>query len=154
MDAYTFALATHNIFRWVVLAAALFALIRVWSGWLGKRNWTATDDKARTFFTIGMDIQFLIGLILYFVLSPFTRSAMGDFGGAMKNPDLRYFAVEHLITMLLAVVLVHVGGAGIKKASDPIIKHKKGVIFFTIAVVLILIRTPWFRPMFRAFTGE
>ena len=150
---YPFMLATHNVFRWVVLAAALYALFRVWSGWLGKRNWDAADDKARTFFTIGMDIQFLVGLILYFVLSPFTKSAMENFGEAMRNPDLRFFAMEHLITMLLATICVHVGSALIKKTADPIAKHKKGVIWFTIAIVLILIRTPWFRPMFRAFTG-
>ena len=58
---------------------------------------------------IALDVQMLLGLLLYGVLSPYTAAAMKDFGAAMRDPVLRFWAVEHLTMMLSAVVLVHVG---------------------------------------------
>ena len=62
---YPILLPLHNILRWVVLIAALFAIYRAFAGWLGKKDWSSTDDKAGMWFTMLMDIQVLVGLILY-----------------------------------------------------------------------------------------
>ena len=62
--------------RWVVVILAVYALVRVYMGLFGKKEFTETDRKALSFFSIGMDIQLLLGLLLYFVLSPVTKAAL------------------------------------------------------------------------------
>jgi hypothetical protein len=139
---YSILLPLHNILRWVVLMAALFAIYRAFAGWLGKKDWTRTDDKAGLWFTMLMDIQVLAGLILYF-LSPVTQSAFQNFGGAMSNTVARFFAVEHILLMVVAAVVAHVGRALTRKASGALSKHKRAAIWFMLALLVVLVAIPW-----------
>jgi hypothetical protein len=105
-------------------------------------------------FMIALDLQLVLGLLLYGILSPFTAQAMADFGGAMRDPSLRFWAVEHLSMMLLAVVLVHVGRVLARKTSNPDKKRTRLLICFGIALLLMLGAIPWpgmstGRPLFR-----
>jgi hypothetical protein len=61
----------------------------------------------------------------------------------MKNADLRFYVIEHIMVMLIALVLVHIGRSKAKKAHTDISKHKTSAIFYTIGLVLILSRFPW-----------
>jgi hypothetical protein len=71
--------------------------------------------------------------------------AMADFGAAMKDDSLRFYAVEHISMMLIAVVLVHIGRAKSKKSKTDIEKFRIASIFFLAALVLILAGIPWSR---------
>jgi uncharacterized membrane protein len=51
--------------------------------------------------------------------------------------------VEHLLGMVIAIVLVHAGRVRIRKAVEPARKHRLAMIFFGIAMVLVIISTPW-----------
>jgi hypothetical protein len=147
MDAYVVVLALHNIMRWVVVVAAIWVIYLVYSGLMQRRSWKATEGQAVRFFTISMDVQLLLGLILYFVLSPITGIALQNFGAAMRDSTLRYFAVEHLLMMVLAVVAVHVGAVMIRRRRDDRSKYVQGAIWMTIAILLILVGIPWQRPL-------
>lgn len=147
---YNTFLVFHNILRWVVLIGGLLAVGRAIWGWQGKKAWTPLDSQFGLIFTIGMDVQLLLGLLLYFVLSPITTTAFADFGGAMADSNVRFFVVEHIFGMVLAVVLVHVGRSRAKKAADALSKHKTAAIFFTLALLVVLAAIPWSRPLFRA----
>lgn len=142
---YTGLLHTHNLFRWLVLIALLAAIVLAIAGWSGRKNWTKKDNIAGLLATIFVDVQLLIGLILYFFVSPITKSALADFGGAMKNPDLRFYAVEHVLLMVVALVFVHVGRSRSKKAVVNARKHKAAAIWYGIALILILAGIPWDR---------
>jgi len=148
---YTFILAVHNIMRWIVVVLALIALVRAYWGWFGKREWSLTDRKVGMYFSISMDVQLLLGLILYFGLSPITRSAIQNIGAAMAEAGLRFFALEHLFFMLLAVIVVHAGTTLSRKAVDPVAKHRRAALWFTLAVLLILIGMPWSRSLIPIF---
>ena len=63
---YTWTLSLHNILRWVVVVLALAAVVNAFWGWLGQRTWTERDRKLGTYFSIALDIQFLLGVLLYF----------------------------------------------------------------------------------------
>src|SRR6185295_158588 len=102
---YGFFLALHNIVRWVALLAGLLSVSRNWQGWRGKKIWEKEDRVAKTVFVIAMDSQFLLGLILYFGLSPVTGQFLANMGEAMKNKELRFYGVEHFALMLSALVL-------------------------------------------------
>jgi len=142
---YTVFLHLHDTLRWLLLAILLVTLVKYLVGWIGNQAWKKLDNILGIVFTSLMDLQLLIGLVLYFVLSPVTKMAFGDFGAAMKNADLRFYAVEHFVMMLVAVVLVHIGRAKSKKAKIDRKKFKTAFIYYTIALVVILAAIPWNR---------
>jgi uncharacterized membrane protein YozB (DUF420 family) len=151
---YAAFLLIHSTLRWVVLALALVALVRAIRGVAGRREWLSGDQSIGAWFTGSVDLQLLLGLVLYFFLSPFTREAFGDFGAAMRNAPLRFFAVEHIIGMVVVVALAHVGRARTKKLSDAGSRHKAALIFYGLALVVMLLSIPWpgmpgGRPLFR-----
>ncbi len=148
---YAAVLMMHSWLRWAVLAAGLIAVLLAATA--GRRPWSSVDDRAAKWFTIVLDVQMLLGLLLYFALSPFTREALGEFGAAMKNPGLRYWAVEHVLGMIIGITLAHVGAARIRKAPANR-RHRLALIFFGLALVAVLASIPWpgmpsGRPLFR-----
>lgn len=151
MDVYQMVLALHNIVRWVALILGILAAVRGFLGWFQNTEWADLDRKFGLYFTISIDIQLLLGLVLYFVLSPITTAAVRDFGTAMGNSGFRFFAVEHAIMMLLAVVFAHLGSALPKRADRSNAKHRRAAIWFTLAVLAMLLGMPWMRPLFPAF---
>ncbi len=142
---YTGLLHTHNMFRWLVLIILVVSVSFAVSGWLKKSNWSKRDSVTGLLLTIFMDIQFLVGIILYAFVSPLTKAAFAGFGAAMKNADLRFYAVEHILIMVIALVLVHVGKVKTKKAVAPWKKHRAAAIFYGISLLLILAGIPWNR---------
>lgn len=139
---YSTILMLHSWVRWAVVLAALYAAFRGGAGWLRGRPWLRADDRAGVLFTIALDIQLVLGLWLY-AISPFTTEAFGSFGTAMRMPELRYWAVEHPVGMVLALALAHVGRARVRKTTDAAARHRRAVIFFGLALAIILFSIPW-----------
>jgi len=139
---YLTLLTLHSWLRWVVILAGLYAFARAASGASGRKSWTPADDRAGFWFSAALDVQVLLGLVLYFFLSPLTAAALNDFGAAMKDSGLRFFAVEHVLGMLIGVALAHIGRARARKA-DSFRRHKVAAIFFGLALIAILATVPW-----------
>ncbi|MDX1414914.1 MAG: hypothetical protein R3293_12035 [Candidatus Promineifilaceae bacterium] len=144
---YNLILIIHNLLRWLVLIFGVLAVIRAFYGWFGKKARAEIDDRLGLGFTVSLDIQLLLGLLLYFFFSPITRTAFQDFGAAMADADLRFFAVEHILMMVIAVVLVHIGRALSRRADSDAGKHKKAAIFFTLGLLVVLAAIPWSRAL-------
>lgn len=136
---YAAVLVVHSWLRWVVLIAGLVAWGR---STFGGGAWTRADDRAGFWFVTALDLQMLIGLLLYFLLSPYTAAAMHDFGGAMKDPTLRYWAVEHAFGMTIGIALAHVGRARARR-GDERSRHRTVTIFFGLALLAIAVSVPW-----------
>ena len=67
----------------------------------------------------------------------------------MKDPGLRFFAVEHLAGMLIAIILIHIGKTQGKKPIGDKAKHRRTMIFYLVALLIILASIPWpFRDLF------
>ncbi len=139
---YTGLLHFHSALRYLVLIFLLVTIIKSFAGWLGKKEYSSLDNKLSLFTLIAVHTQFLIGLILYFV-SPRVKQALSDMGTAMQNSELRFWAVEHISTMIIAVVLITVGRSTSKKTMEATGKHKKVALFFLIGLLLILFAIPW-----------
>jgi uncharacterized membrane protein len=131
---YSFFKNFHSGFRYIVLALILIAIIQSIIGWLGKKPYTDGNRKMNLFALISAHTQLLIGLVLYF-LSPLVQFA----GSTMKNAELRYWTVEHLVMMLVALLLITIGHSRSKKATTPEAKHKAIAIFYVLAVVVIVV---------------
>lgn len=148
-----YVLFFHNLLRWFILLAGLWAVINAITGLSSKRVYSASDKRSGFLFVTFFDLQLLLGLVLYFGNSWFTQLKEGG-AAVMKNTNARFFTIEHEIMMILAWILVHIGSVAIKRAQ-PASKHKKMLIFFGIAFVIMLAFIPWpfraeiARPWFR-----
>ena len=134
-------LVLHSIIRWGVLLCGIWVIANAITGIISKRAFSSNDDRSNLFFMIFCDVQLLFGLILLFTNGWIDKikSGMGDL---MKDPYNRFFVVEHGMMMIVALILVHIGRSKVKKAS-PESKHKKMLLFFGIAILLIIISIPW-----------
>ena len=140
---YAMVLTLHSLVRWVVVIAGIAAVIMAYAGWFGNRRWTSSTVRLNMLFTTFLDLNILLGIFLYFILSPLTRGALQNMGDAMKDSNVRFFTVEHWLIMLVAVVVAHIGSSRAKKAADDKGKFKQAAIFFTIAMILIFLGIPW-----------
>ncbi len=139
----TILLFSHSWLRWVILFLAVLVLIKSLMAWLGKQDYKPMDDKLSLFFSISLDIQLLIGLLQYFKFSALAQAARSNMAEAMKNAELRFWAVEHITGMILAIALVHIGRVLIKKATTSEQKHKRTLIWFGTALLIMLLSIPW-----------
>lgn len=106
------------------------------------------DKKLALFTLISMHLQLVIGLWLY---AMFVTAPGFDFGASMKIPVTRFFSVEHITGMLVAIIIFTIGYIKSKRAITDKSKFKNIAIFFTIAIVLILAMIPW--PCMEKFAG-
>jgi hypothetical protein len=136
-------LHTHSFLRWVILALLLIALYRHFTA--GARVFNATDKKIGLVLLICCDVMLLIGLYQYFTSKTWGWVSIKEngFGEVMKNAPQRFFAVEHIVLMLIAISLVHIGRGYAKKNIPDTLKHKRTSLFFGLALLIILISIPW-----------
>lgn len=144
---YEILLAIHNITRWLVLAAAVWALARAVIGWRRGAAWTEADRKAGLFYGISVDVQFLLGLILTFI-SPIISGAFQDLGQALQVAALRVILAEHIPFMVIALVVVHFTSVMVKRQEDDAGRHQRAMIGYGLATLLILVAIPWARRLF------
>jgi hypothetical protein len=144
---YSIILALHNIVRWIVVILVVVAVVRAYLGRFGKREWTEIERKVGAFVGMAIDIQLLLGLLLYFFLSPLTKSAMLNFGAAIQAPDLRLFTLVHPVLMVFAVVFAHLGSILPRKVTRPASKFERAALWFSLTLLMILLGMPWARPL-------
>jgi hypothetical protein len=149
---YTLVLIGHSWLRWIVLALGIAATISAINGEGVEPG--ARADRLGLLFMMALDVQMLLGLLLYLVLSPLTVELMQNMGTAMRDPRLRFWAIDHAATMLIAVILVHVGRVLARKAASADARRSRLIICFGLATFLMLISIPWpglpnGRPLFR-----
>ncbi len=129
----------HSSLRYVVLILMILAIVKSVMGWLSKKEFSKGDEKIGLFLMISAHIQLLLGLFLY--MSKGWLSV--PFAEAMADSISRFWKVEHLAGMIIAIALITIGRMKAKRASDDLKKHKATVIYYTIALVIIIISIPW-----------
>ena len=153
---YSFLLPLHSLVRWFVLASLLFALFRAYKGWLGNKAFTPFDDKVRHITATIAHIQLTLGVWLYFI-SPLVHYFLHYFKDAVHKREIRFFGMEHITMMLLAIIIISIGSAKAKRLQADKDKFKTIAIWFTIGLLIILTSIPWAfspltsRPYFRPF---
>ena len=138
----------HSTLRWVALALLVATWLRAFSQ---RRSGQFTPLQARLglFSMITLHLQLVIGLALYFLRD--WPAALSE-PGAMANAPVRFFGMEHLALMLLAILLGTLGHSLAKRATDPETKYRKHVLYFGLALVVIFSAIPWpFRAGFESY---
>ena len=128
-------LRSHSGLRWIALGLLIYAIFNA----LRKKDFYAKSDRLVNMFAmVSLHIQLVIGLILYF-----TSSKVSFVDGWMKNQLLRFYGMEHISLMILAIILVTIGHAKAKRAIEPAKKHKTILLFYAIGLILIIASIPW-----------
>lgn len=127
----------HSGLRWVVLGLLLFAIFNAFTR---KNNFEKKDKMIYLFGMISVHVQLLIGLILYFISSKVSFAE-----GWMKANDgfFRFYGMEHLLGMIIAITLITIGRKKSDKVTDPAQKHKIIRVWYTIGLIIILAMIPW-----------
>jgi hypothetical protein len=139
---YNGLLHLHSVLRWVILILLLVALFKSFAD--RNKAFTPGHRKTGMFLMITADIMFLVGLYQW-ITGPWGLKSIqaNGMGNVMKNANLRFFAVEHLLGMLIAISLIHVGYTYSKKDIPDAMKHKRVILFYGLALLIILISIPW-----------
>ncbi len=137
----------HGYWAYLVLLILLLASLNSIIKYFSNQPFGAKDFRVSLFGLIVTHIQVLIGLLLYFAhptlgFASFTRDDLTT-ADIMGNSELRLFAVEHPLIMLIAVILITIGYSKHKKQLTSKGKFKMLAIFYTIGLILILSRIPW-----------
>jgi len=149
---YTGLLHLHSLLRWIILLLLLIALYKSYTGMTKGRPFTNGDKKVGLFLMISAHSTLLIGLYQW-IAGPWGWKNIQNIGmsAVMKDPVYRFFGIEHLTGMIIAIVLITVGRGISKKNIPDAAKHKKTFWFFLVALLIILASVPW---PFRAGIGR
>lgn len=126
---YPMLVHSHSGLRWVVLLLLLAAIFNAGTKMGGKASYTDKDKKLGLFALIFSHVQLVIGLVLYFI-SP-------------KVQMFRFFKMEHLAMMIIAIALITVGYSRAKRQTSDAGKFKTTFWFYLIALLAILAGIPW-----------
>jgi hypothetical protein len=125
-----------------VLAILIYTVVNAIISLTQKKEFTDKDLRLGLFTLIVSHIQLLIGLGWYF-MSPWFKALKDNGGEVMGDKAARLLAVEHPIMMILAIILITIGWSKHKKKTEDAAKFKTFVIFYGLALLLILSRIPW-----------
>lgn len=142
---HDFVLVLHSWVRWVAIITGVLATFMA----IASSSNAPSERRWGRFFTIALDVQFLLGILLLL-----TSAAFSNMGETMKDATARFYAVEHPTIMFVSIALAHIGGVLARKARTPAAARTRSIIFFGLATLLLIVGTPWpgrldSRPLFR-----
>ena len=141
-DIYQVLLHVHSVGRWVLLVLLLIAIFN--SLVAGQRPFIRTDARTGLILTIVADLMLVIGGVLwYFGEWGYNQIRTRGMSAVMKDGVARFFVMEHLLLMLIAIILIHIGKVQGRKAISDRSKHNRTMWYYLIALILILISVPW-----------
>ncbi len=142
-DLYSILLHVHSIGRWILLLLLLIAIFN--SLVAGQRPFIKSDNRTGLILVSVADTMLLIGLALWYWGPKGYNliTAAGGFAAAMKDPVTRFYGIEHITAMLIAIILLHIGKAQGKRVITDKSKHNRTAVFYTIALLVILLSVPW-----------
>ncbi len=129
-------LHAHSGLRYIVLLFLIVAIVKSLMGWLGKKPFSKSDNIIGAMLMGVTHLQIVLGFVVYFVGG--WNAGLMNFGAVMKDSIVRFWTIEHAVIMIVVVVLISIGRIKSKKAPTDELKHKKGAIFYIIALIFIL----------------
>ena len=139
---YSILLILHSSLRWLILVTFVYALIRAYYGWISKQKFNKLDSKVLLITSTLAHLQLVFGLVLYFV-SPVVSYFLHNFKTAVHIEKFRFFGMEHALMMLIAITFITVGSVIAKRKATDTGKFRTIAIWYSLAMVLILVAIPW-----------
>jgi hypothetical protein len=139
---YAWTVFLHTVVRWLAIAAGIAAVYRAVKGRSSQRPWTFTDSCAVAAFTASLNLQFLIGAVL-FLRSPITILGTHELALASQSSILSFYTVVHPVVMTTAILVANAACVRIWRQGNSSVRYRLASMFFGLALLLILAGTPW-----------
>jgi hypothetical protein len=143
MTLYVSVLFVHSSLRWFVLALALSVTARSALGLWRQLPWSATHERLHKALLLTADLQLALGLALYLWLSPFSRAFFHNPRVGFHDASLRFFGIEHVFGMSIALTLLHFGQVRAQRARTAWDKQRQACWFSLAALLLMAASVPW-----------
>jgi len=137
---YSILLNAHSYLAYLLLAGLILSVLMALVGYFSNRPFTDRDRKLGLLGLIPAHLQWVLGVLLYFV-SPVGMASVS--GEAMKNAVTRLYVLEHPLTMVIAVVLITVGYSRAKRLTEDKARFKSIWLWYGIGLIMVLARIPW-----------
>lgn len=153
---YSGLLFTHSCLRWLVLIILIYSIYRFTIGIINHRSFDKTDNLFSQLTDKIIQLQLVIGIVLY-IVSPLLSGFWKQDEKFSEYTDQQFFGIIHAIMMFIAVSLISAGISIAKRELSDKMKYKKLLIYFGLALVIILLAIPWpfsplsHRPYIRTF---
>lgn len=131
----------HSLLRWIALVLIVVSIIKFFSSAAGNKPFTSGDKKLGLFTLIAFHLQLVIGLLLYFMNN--WHKSFNDMASTMSDTWTRFYAVEHTLGMIIAIIFVTIGYSSAKRTSVDRKKFKKMAWWFLISLVIVIVSIPW-----------
>jgi len=133
----SFLVHMHSGLRWIALILLVAAIVNAGLN-MKSGNYLKKDKMLNLFAMVTMHVQLLIGGILYFISGKVTFNE-----GWMKSPFFRFFGMEHVLGMVIAIVIITIGRKKAEKATNVVIKHRTIVVWYLIGLIIVFASIPW-----------
>jgi hypothetical protein len=140
---YSLLKNVHSYWAYLILGVLILSILNAVVGKIKGKDFESKDLRLSLFGLIFSHIQLLIGLVLYFVSPWFDQWGNLGMKGVMNDVQTRLYLVEHPFTNILAIVLITMGWSLHKRQSDPEKKFLRIALFYSLGLLLLLIRIPW-----------
>ncbi len=134
---YTGLAHLHSILRWFALIAIVVAIVISFRGMRTEMNFGRSANRWSLFTLIAFHLQLVVGLALYFL------GGWADQLGEMGDKLVRFYSLEHMVAMVLAIALVTVGRIRSKKGSSHNNKFRRLFWPYFIAFIIVMVNIPW-----------
>jgi hypothetical protein len=128
----------HSGLRWIVFFLLIYTVLNSIKKIITNEKYTKSDSVIASFMMISAHTQLLLGFILYFISDKVVFSI-----NSMRSPMLRFFLVEHILGMLIAIMFITIGVIRVKKAKLDKSKHARSFVFFLLALIIVIFSIPW-----------
>lgn len=137
----------HSLFRWLVLLSLVYSVFSAFRGYFLRLKFSKTMDSIRHWTATIAHVQLVLGIILY-SKSPLVKYFWKNFNEAKTSLDILFFGLIHIALMLFSIVLITIGSALAKRKSTDKEKFATMLLYFSIALIVILLAVPWpFSPL-------
>ena len=136
-----YILKIHSFLRWALLLLMIVSIVKAAMSLSGKTPYTPNDRKRTLFTMIAAHLQLVLGIVLYVTRG--WSQQFSNMASAMKDTALRYWTVEHISMMIIAIVFITIGNIRSKKMDTDAGIYKQILIWFGLALLIILVAMPW-----------
>jgi cytochrome b561 len=126
MDTFILFMA-HSGWRYIAFLVLVIAILKYLVGWLQSGKWSNLDRQIGLVAVIGVDIQVLLGIVLWALRVMEIPERM--------NAITAY--IEHPVTMLIAIAIMHVGWARVRKTTGDTDKFRLATLTFIVTGLIV-----------------
>ncbi len=127
----------HTIISGTFAIVAIWLVIRSLRGIIKGAPYVSLDKYLSYGFIITLYLQLIFGLILF--ANPSDVQGSAGVQDAMKLASKRFWPIEHIVLMLFALLIANLGLIFSSQSSIDKDKHKKVLIYYMIALVMIAV---------------